>query len=151
MSNLTRIAILSLLIAGVVPAVAGTAQGATATRVKFEVKNVLAKHSGTFTTSMAGSCRRGKTRDRVLAPARQIGNTMHFHLRKTFTCADGTGAFSAVVTARWVIGTPASHGTWTIVSGTGSYAKLRGSGTLVGDQLPRGRVNDHWVGSVHFS
>ncbi len=130
-------------------AAAEPALPAALTPVKIEVKTNLTKasHPGTFTTSGAALCRRGTSSDKEIAPPRRSGDHWSFHFRKTFTC--GSGTFAAIMQGRLVVGRPTWSGAWKIVAGTGAYAKLRGAGTLVGDELP-GRVNDHLAGSVHF-
>lgn len=58
---------------------------------------------------------------------------------REFTCDDEPGSFTAVVDP-----TTAEHGglgTWQIIGGTGSYARLRGRGTFEG-KLVSGRATD---------
>ena len=121
-----------------------------ARQVKIETRTMLqGVHPGTFTTSGAGLCRRGTSRDKVLMVPRHSGGHWSFHFRKTFTCADRSGTFVTEETGLRLDGAVKWHGRWTIVAGTGAYAALSGAGTLVGDELP-GSVNDHLVGSISF-
>jgi len=131
-------------LAGAVPALA-----TTPTPVTIEVTSLVATGTGTFTTSGAGLCPSGTTTDQVFGTGGQSGFHANFHDRKTFTCADGSGTFTANVQAHLIFGSSTDTFTWNILSGTGAYTKLHGSGSGVGDELETG-VNDHFVGSVHF-
>jgi hypothetical protein len=71
---------------------------------------------------------------------------------RTFTCADGSGTFSALFDGNLehVQGT---SGAWQIVSGTGSLATLRGGGTghvdsSTGTSSPTVVFSDTWTGVV---
>ena len=128
---------------------AGSALATTPTPVTIEVKTVFATGTGTFTTSGAGLCPSGTTTDREFATGFQSGSRVNFHVLKTFTCADGSGTFAAELQARLIFGAPADSFTWSILSGTGAYTNLRGSGSGVGDQLPT-EIVDHFTGAVHF-
>ncbi len=130
-------------------AIAGSALATPPTPVTIEVKTIFADGFGTFTTSGAGLCLSGTTTDTGFASGFQSGSHVIFHVRKTFTCADGSGTFTTLIQAQLVFVAPADSFTWTIVTGTGAYANLHGTGTGVGDELP-GEVDDHFVGSVHF-
>src|SRR6516164_4185200 len=127
---------------------AGSALATTSTPVTIEVITA-SPAGGTFTTSGAGLCPSGTTTDQNFGTGGQSGFHANFHDRKTFTCADGSGTFTANVQAHLIFGAPADSFTWNILSGTGAYTKLHGSGSGVGDELETG-VNDHFVGSVHF-
>ena len=127
---------------------AGSALATTGTPVTIEVITA-SPAGGTFTTSGAGLCPSGTTTDRSFGTGGQSGHHINFHDLKTFTCADGSGTFTANVQAHLVFGAPADSFTWNILSGTGAYANLHGSGTGVGDQLPT-EIVDHFTGAVHF-
>ena len=129
---------------------AGSALATTPTPVTIEVKTLFATGTGTFTTSGAGLCPSGTTTDQVFGTGGQSGFHANFHDRKTFTCADGSGTFTANVQAHLIFGAPTDTFTWNILSGTGAYTNLRGSGHGVGDELPTG-IDDHFVGAVHFN
>ena len=131
-------------LAGAVPALA-----TTPTPVTIEVTSLVATGTGTFTTSGAGLCPSGTTTDQVFGTGDQSGFHANFHDRKTFTCADGSGTFTANVQAHLIFGSPTDSFTWNILSGTGKYTNLHGSGSGVGDELETG-VNDHFAGAVHF-
>jgi hypothetical protein len=97
---------------------------------------------GTFTTSGAGLCPSGTTSDQVFGTPPQGDSHANFHDLKTFTCADGSGTFTANVQAHFIFGSPTDSFTWNILSGTGAYTNLHGSGSGVGDELETA-VNDH--------
>lgn len=127
---------------------AGSAFATTPTPVTIEVITA-SPAGGTFTTSGAGLCPSGTTTDQVFGSPRQPETHANFHDLKTFTCADGSGTFTANVQAHLIFDSPADSFTWNILSGTGEYTNLRGSGSGVGDELETG-VNDHFIGTVHF-
>jgi hypothetical protein len=127
---------------------AGSALATTPTPVTIEVITT-SPGGGTFTTSGAGLCPSGTTSDQVFGTPRQPKTHANFHDLKTFTCADGSGTFTANVQAHLRFDSPTDSFTWNILSGTGAYAKLHGSGSGVGDELETG-VDDHFTGVVHF-
>ena len=127
---------------------AGSALATTPAPVTIEVVTA-APGGGTFTTSGAGLCASGTTADQESGTGGQSGFQANFHDLKTFTCADGSGTFTANVQAQLVFGAPADSFTWNILSGTGAYANLRGSGSGVGGELPAA-IDDHFAGAVHF-
>jgi hypothetical protein len=73
----------------------------------------------------------------------------NFHDRKTFTCDDGSGTFTANVQAHEIFSSSTITFTWNILSGTGAYGKLHGSGHGVSDLLPDALV-DNFTGALHF-
>lgn len=128
---------------------AGSALATTPAPVTLEVITA-SPAGGTFTTSGAGLCPSGTTTDQESGTGGQSGNHANFHDLKTFTCADGSGTFTANVQAQLMFGAPADSFTWNIQGGTGAYTNLRGSGTGVGDELPA-EIDDHFAGAVHFN
>jgi hypothetical protein len=128
---------------------AGSALATPPTPVTIEVITSFATGTGTFTTSGAGLCPSGTTTDQNFGTGGQSGFHANFHDRKTFTCADGSGTFTANVQAHLIFGSPTDSFTWNILSGTGAYTNLHGSGNGVGDQLPT-EIVDHFTGAVHF-
>lgn len=67
---------------------------------------------------------------------------------KRFTCADGTIDVSMVV--QLDLTTNYTTASWRVVSGTGNYAGLRGSGSLVGTPIVAGEsIRDDYYGSLH--
>jgi hypothetical protein len=106
---------------------AGSAFATTPAPVTIEVITV-SPAGGTSTTSGAGLCPSGTTTDQEFGMGGQSGSHANFHDLKTFTCADDSGTFTANVQAQLILGAPARCFTWTIQSGPGAYANLRGSG-----------------------
>ena len=127
---------------------AGSALAATPTPVTIEVITT-SPAGGTFTTSGAGLCPSGTTTDQNFGTGGQSGFHANFHHRKTFTCADGSGTFTANVQAHLIFGSPTDSFTWNILSGTGAYTNLHGSGNGIGEELPT-EIVDHFTGAVHF-
>jgi hypothetical protein len=137
-----------ILTASVLAAAFATATAATAQprAVQIEVKTPKTGGAGTFTTSGAGLCPRGATHDKIFTLP-SAGNHGTLHLRKTFTCSNHSGTFGVEVRAQ-VAGTHAS-GRWKIVTGTGAYAKLEGSGTFATNVAPTSFL-DHYRGTISF-
>src|SRR5215472_9316314 len=134
-----------------VAALAGAGSALATTPTPVTIKVITSSPAGgTFTTSGAGLCSSGTTTDQNFGTGGQSGFHVNFHDRKTFTCADGSGTFTANVQAHLIFGAPADTFTWNILSGTGAYTYLRGSAHGVGDELPMG-IDDHFVGAVHFN
>ena len=127
---------------------AGSALATTGMPVTIEVIT-SSPEGGVFTTSGAGLCPSGTTTDQNFGTGGQSGFHANFHDLKTFTCADGSGTFTANVQAHLIFGAPTDTFTWNILSGTGAYTNLHGSGSGVGDELET-EVDDHFVGAVHF-
>jgi hypothetical protein len=63
-------------------------------------------------------------------------------------CTDGSGTFTIKLTASRFAGVPGTTGTWKVATGTGAYASLKGSGKLVGTDLPGGGITDVFTGKV---
>ena len=94
MTTLARIGVLAASVAVVgSPAAAGGALATPSMPVKIEVKTILtrADHPGTFTTSGAGLCRRGTSKDRVLVQPRRIGNAYRFHFGRRMSSRTAPG------------------------------------------------------------
>lgn len=147
-SLLAPIAVLATTAAMVIGS--GQTLAAVPTQVTIEVTTFFPSDGGTFTTSGAPLCQNGTTTDLTGTTGLRSGRLANYHVLKTFHCADGSGTFTALVQAHLMFGSPADFFSWTIVSGTGAYSNLHGSGSGVGDQLP-GEVDDHFVGQVHFN
>jgi hypothetical protein len=70
-------------------------------------------------------------------------------VRHRFTCADGSGSFVLQLTVRLDFQTFTTDFTWSVLSGTGDYAKLHGTGTGTGAPIPGGIV-DTYTGGMHI-
>lgn len=90
------------------------------------------------------------TSDVVSTTGGRNTNHVNFHHQKTFTCADGSGTITADLQVTFRFDNNADSFNWTIISGTGAFTNLRGSGSGVGLELP-GEVDDTFTGSVHFN
>jgi hypothetical protein len=67
-----------------------------------------------------------------------------FNGDKVFTCASGDDGFTLRLKARF--GAEGSTGTWVVVEGYGSFAGLKGSGTLVGTRIGEAQIDDAYTG-----
>ena len=65
---------------------------------------------------------------------------------KEFTCAGGLSGFTLRLKARF--GEGGSTGSWTVVSGWGDYAGLKGSGSLVGISVSDVQIDDVFTGLI---
>jgi hypothetical protein len=103
---------------------------------------------GTFTTTGGILCPSGTTSDVVSGNGFQ-GGVGNFHDQKTFACDDGSGTFTLHIEAHVFLGDPTDSGSWSVSDGTGAYAGLQGSGTLVGTYYPDfSGIQDELVGRV---
>lgn len=66
-------------------------------------------------------------------------------VRHIFACANGTGSFILQLTIRLDFQTETTEFRWSVLSGTGDYAKLHGTGT----SIPGGLL-DHYTGTMHI-
>jgi hypothetical protein len=124
---------------------------ATPAGVAIDVRTSFESGTGTFTAEGGVVCGSGTTDDDVVV--RGGRRTVTFHVRKTFTCADGSGTFVVQIQARLQPCDATNSGNWVFVDGTGAYEGLRGAGSLVGTYAPgdsctADRVDDHLVGSM---
>ena len=69
-----------------------------------------------------------------------------FSGNKEFTCAGGLSGFTLRLKARF--GEGGSTGSWTVVSGWGDYAGLKGSGSLVGISVSDVQIDDVFTGLI---
>jgi hypothetical protein len=88
---------------------------------------------GTFTAS-APLCPSGTFVDQFVGGGGAFRSGHFFHgstVRKTFTCADGSGTFTILFHPHFTPATPAGceeAGPFAVVGGTAAYAQLRGHG-----------------------
>lgn len=78
----------------------------------------------------------------------QNGSHAQILIVKRFECADGT--FDVLLRVSLDFETCDTIGTWSVLSGTGAYATLRGSGSLTGDSECGDSILDAYVGSMHI-
>lgn len=73
---------------------------------------------------------------------------INFHVTKEFICADGSGSFIIQLEAR--VDYKGDNGNWVLKGGSGAYADLHGSGSLVGIYYEDGSgIQDIFTGKVH--
>jgi hypothetical protein len=65
---------------------------------------------------------------RVIFAGFQSGRGAQIPVRKTFTCADGSGTFFVKIQVHLDFESDTESFSWVILGGTGDYAGLRGSG-----------------------
>jgi len=58
----------------------------------------------------------------------QSGRSVQILVRKTFTCADGSGTFFVKIQVHLDLETSTETFSWVVMGGTGDYTNLRGSG-----------------------
>ncbi len=75
-----------------------------------------------------------------------IGRATVFHLYKDLVCDNGS-TITIRLHASSVFGMGGTIGGWTVVSGTGDYAGIRGGGHIVGTSFDGG-VDDHYTGKL---
>lgn len=91
--------------------------------------------SYTFTASGGGLCASGTFVDRVTVVAtNHAASTAVWRVDTTYTCADGSGTFTAVkrLVRRQAPDTASNKGPVRFTGGTGTYARLSGHGMDVG-------------------
>ena len=108
---------------------------------------------GTFTAT-APLCPSGTFVDQfVAAGGFPSGHAHAVTVRKTFTCADGSGTFTVLFHPQLTQATPSGceeAGPFAVVGGTGAYAKLRGHGDFCLLPLASGRFNESFTGTFHL-
>lgn len=77
----------------------------------------------------------------------QSGFKVQILAGKHFVCSDGT--FEVLLRVTLDSSTGQTEGTWSVVSGTGAYAKLHGGGKITGDPFPGG-IQDEYEGGMHI-
>ncbi len=80
----------------------------------------------------------------------QSGNQAQILLVKHFVCDDGSGTFDLLLRAKLDFATSDTVGTWTVIGGTGEYARLHGAGKLTGKGMGE-TVLDEYTGTMHIN
>lgn len=124
---------------------ATTAAAAPPQPTSFAVVEHFDGSAGVFTSDGSVVCATGTTSNNTFASGFQSNRGVIFHVRKTVTCDDGSGTFVIQIQAQAGIKGPGTLGPWTVLSGTGDYANLRGAGSVVGTPIPNG-VSDAYQG-----
>jgi hypothetical protein len=141
----------TLAAATVALAAAGTAGATSGTPITITGHTTFGS-PGTFATSPsdAGLCASGTTTDVSFATGYHSGNHILFHDIKTFTCDDGSGTFTLNLQVMLQGNNSADSFNWSVMSGTGAYTDLHGTGSGVGLEGSN-EVDDFYTGSVHFN
>jgi hypothetical protein len=112
-----------------------------------------------FSLTGVEGCEGGTTADLLFLGNGRPGVVLNFHVVKLFTCTDGS-TFTLLIRAqtRDLI---TDEGTWTVLSGTGRYEELHGTGNLLGIYLDESGepvtvpgtdagITDTYTGSMHI-
>jgi hypothetical protein len=111
---------------------------------------------GTFsvTGGALNGCESGTSVDLVDSLVGREGIVGNFHVQKQFICDDGSGTFTLLIRAqtRDLI---TDEGIWTVLSGTGAYEKLHGTGDLLGTYIYNSEpddlgILDEFTGRAHI-
>ena len=79
----------------------------------------------------------------------ESGNRLQILVVKKFTCADGSGTFSLLFRVHITFQPFSDTFTWSVLDGTGAYARLHGSGSGFGTPTPNG-ATDNLTGGMHI-
>jgi hypothetical protein len=143
-----------LVISATLLVVAAPVQAASPPQPVRIVSNIFfPEGNGDFTANPAGPiCSAGTVTNLVtLFVGFQSNRAAQIIVRHQFTCGDGSGSFVLQLTVRLDFQTGATTFTWSVLSGTGEYVKLHGSGTGSGTPLPGGTgVVDTYTGGMHI-
>jgi hypothetical protein len=149
--------VLTLGVVAAMVAALTSAAGATPTQFHLTVVGRIGQafvatplHEGTFSAS-APFCSSGSAIDLWASATRpKVSYRM-------LTCDDGSGALTVRLVGTAAEHTPGRTGIWQVIEGTGSYAELRGMGTLTGVRLGDDaaqpetlRFRTEWKGLIDF-
>jgi len=71
-------------------------------------------------------------------------------VHKHFVCADGSGTFDIKMVVRLDLITSWTTARWNLIGGTGAYAGLHGTGSLIGiPDVPNTSIYDIYDGKLH--
>lgn len=121
------------------------------TQLSIDAQEQFDNPVGTFTALGEGFCGSGTTNSESTAIV--DGRRLVFDVRKTFTCADGSGTWKVRLEATVEPCDAFDYGTWRITGGTGNYRGLRGEGQIVGTYAPGDSCSatgivDHYRGTA---
>lgn len=106
------------------------------TRVSIVAVEDFVAGTGTFDAEGGGLCGSGTTSQPDGVEVIERRRTLTFVLEKVFTCDDGSGTFTMQLRAWYMPCSPANRGVWRVISGTGDYAELEGTGQIIGTYFP---------------
>ena len=101
--------------------------------------------TGTFTTT--GALNISGTSTMVVNPVLANGILVRAHCEVVLTPSDGSGTIT--IHQECVYKTPMPQGRWEVVSGTGAYANLKGSGPLTMPMGPNGLMGEAMTGAIY--
>ena len=136
------LAVASLFVAA--PALAARPQQTT-----FKVIEFFDGSPGVFTSDGSIVCATGTTSNDTFATGFPSDRGALFHVRKTITCDDGSGTFVLQIQAQTGFRADGTLGPWVVLSGTGDYEDLRGTGSVVGTFFPGG-ISDVYAGWLSY-
>jgi len=147
---MSRARLVSLMVA--LAATLALATGAQASQPQPVTITVLTSGSGSDPFSSTGGviCANGTVSDvGGQFVGWQSGKQAQIQVEKQFACADGT--FNVLLRVTLDFQTCDTVATWSVLSGTGAYANLRGAGTLTGDRGECGDpILDAYTGGMHI-
>ncbi len=103
--------------------------------------------TGTF-TAIGPVCPSGTNATLLDQVVSRSGKQIQILVVHEFTCDDGSGSFQLSLQVHLVFQPFSDTFTWTVLSGTGAYEKLHGTGTGSGVPTDTGIV-DSYTGAVH--
>lgn len=135
------------------PAAADGQPARTSQQVSIDAREPLDGSPATFTTLGDGLCPAGGVQSQATIALDR--RRLTFDVRKTFTCADGSGSWFVKLSASVEPCDAFDSGTWMVTGGTGAYRHLRGQGQIVGLYEPTNAcdgavVVDHYRGTARF-
>ena len=136
-----KIAAVVLLVAVLALAAPAAASPPMDVHIEVIVTNAGGTNTGPFSTTGSALnngviCSNGNTVDLDFqVKSLRRGEGIHVILHRKFTCADGSGTFIMNLTARILFDPREVSGRWNILSGTGAYENLHGSGALTDSEI----------------
>ena len=145
---MTRFALAAVLaVASLI--VAAPALPAPPQQTTFNVIEFFDGSPGVFTSDGSIVCASGTTSNDTFATGFPSDRGVLFHVRKTITCDDGSGTFVLQIQAQTGFRADGTLGPWVVLSGTGDYEDLRGTGKVVGTFFPGG-ISDVYTGWLSY-
>jgi hypothetical protein len=131
----------------------GAAKASPPQPVAISVLTVFADSSDPFTSTGGVVCASGTVSTSFLRlVGQQRGGQAQILVGKHFVCSDGTFDLLLHVTVYFLyFDTGDTLGGWSVVRGTGAYARLHGTGTITGTTVvPGTSIDDEYTGAMHI-